>query len=192
MRLRHGFHLPAPPAPNYPTHTLLGYQGIGSSDRSMKHGSVFSRQVGSVIRRNWLIAAFTAVFVLQTPLCVMACVSSQDSPAVVEAEPHSAPPCHESTPNRAASKPSEPPSETPTQSHNECGCDDTYTAVFAKVSEASTNLPPPAVVTPGALADPFHVNLVWVPRTHLRSLGHFCSHAGQRDWNLARPRYSLW
>lgn len=109
-------------------------------------------------RHKWLIAAFTALFVLQAPLCVLACLPSADAATAVDAAHQSNSPCHESTP---ASSPAEPSS-----SHDDCGCEDSYTAVLASADLATPNLVPTAVIPPLNSADQLRVNLVWLARSN--------------------------
>lgn len=85
------------------------------------------RRVTTVKRRTWLIATLTALFVLQTPLCALACLPSP-APAESPAEAHHAsPPCHEQTPTTAPTEPDD--------AHNDCGCEDVDRAVLASAAD---------------------------------------------------------
>jgi len=111
-----------------------------------------------VKRRNWLIAAFTALFVLQAPLCVLACLPLVESATAVAGAEHGESPCHETAPS---SDPSEP-----ANSHDDCGCEDSYTAIVASADQNSGKLSATPLLPPKALAVDLHASASWVPRAH--------------------------
>ena len=99
-----------------------------------------------VKRRNWLIAILAALFVLQTPLCVMACLpgaTADDSAATTH---HTVPPCHEQAPPSAPAEPSD--------AHEDCGCGDSYTAVLASAGLTFSNAESAATLLPTTLEVP--------------------------------------
>lgn len=107
-------------------------------------------------RWNRLIATAAALFVLQAPLCVLACLPSAN-PEAETAETHQAPSCHEQAPSSESSS----STSEPVESDAECGCESAYTAVLASAdptfSLAAQNL---VVVPPHAMAAPLEAVLV--------------------------------
>ena len=81
-------------------------------------------------RRNWLIATATALFVLQAPLCALACLPVTGSQDTASAE-HGDGPCHEQAPDST--------SDEPTNSHEDCGCEAAYTALVKSPDQSPLN-----------------------------------------------------
>jgi hypothetical protein len=115
-----------------------------------------------VKRRNWLIAILAALFVLQAPLCVLACLTNaaQDE-STAEALHASPPPCHEQAPHTQAPHTQAPHTQAPTSApdkpadtHNDCGCEDSFTAVLASADKTFTNVQTSQVIATKALEDP--------------------------------------
>jgi hypothetical protein len=79
-----------------------------------------------VKRRTWLIATVTALFVLQVPLCALACFELAGTGPTAISEP----PCHEGNPD------SSPASES--NSHDDCGCKLAPEALVSQISESNT------------------------------------------------------
>jgi hypothetical protein len=69
-------------------------------------------------RHAWLIATVTALFVLQAPICAVACLESDASDASADAS-HEVPACHEAAPDANSNRGAE---DAPA-SHEDCGCD---------------------------------------------------------------------
>ncbi len=102
---------------------------------------------GPMRRRKQLIAIFAALFVLQTPLCALACVPG-GGPTPMSAAAHDAPSCHETTSATTTSRTAPPTPRTtpeatpeadpvgPVDAHDACGCDESVAAVPSSV-EAS-------------------------------------------------------
>ena len=105
-----------------------------------------------VKRRNWLIAILAALFVLQAPLCVLACLTNatQDE-STAEALHASPPPCHEQAPHTQTPTPAP---NKPADTHNDCGCEDSFTAVLASADKTFTNVQTSQVIATKALEDP--------------------------------------
>ena len=105
-----------------------------------------------VKRRNWLIATLAALFVLQAPLCVIACLTNaaQDE-STAETLHASPPPCHEQAPH--AQTPTPAPNK-PADTHNDCGCEDSFTAVLASADKTFANVQTSQVIATKALEDP--------------------------------------
>lgn len=97
-------------------------------------------------RRNWLIAAVAAVFVLQAPLCVFACIPT-DAPNAdtAMADGDHMPACHEQAPAS-----SESPSQ-PANSHDDCGCETSYSAVLASPDQTFSTAQNVVAFSPRAL-----------------------------------------
>ena len=115
-----------------------------------------------VKRRNWLIAIFAALFVLQAPLCVLACLTNatQDE-STAEALHASPPPCHEQAPHTQTPHTQAPHTQAPTSApdkpadtHNDCGCEDSFTAVLASSDKTFPNVQTSQVIATKALEDP--------------------------------------
>ena len=106
-----------------------------------------------VKRRNWLIATLAALFVLQAPLCVLACLTNaaQDE-STAETLHASPPPCHEQAPHTQTPTPAP---NKPADTHNDCGCEDSFTAVLASADKTFANVQTSQVIATKALADPF-------------------------------------
>jgi len=96
-------------------------------------------------RRNRLIATLAALFVLQAPLCVLACLSGAVPAESSTATPGDSP-CHEQAPS---SNPSDP-----ADSHDDCGCEDSYTAVLAGADRTFWNIQSAPVLPPHSLEAP--------------------------------------
>lgn len=77
-------------------------------------------------RRTWLIATVTALFVLQVPLCALACFDMAGTGPTATADQ----PCHEGNPD------SSPASES--NSHDDCGCKLAPEALVSQLSESNT------------------------------------------------------
>ena len=105
-----------------------------------------------VKRRNWLIATLAALFVLQAPLCVLACLTNaaQDE-STAETLHASPPPCHEQAP-RTQTPTSAP--DKPADTHNDCGCEHSFTAVLASADKTFANVQTSQVIATKALEDP--------------------------------------
>ena len=105
-----------------------------------------------VKRRNWLIATLAALFVLQAPLCVLACLTNaaQDE-STAETLHASPPPCHEQAPHTQAPTPAP---NKPADTHNDCGCEDSFTAVLASADKTFANVQTSQVIATKALEDP--------------------------------------
>ncbi|GEM_PF-2240741 len=105
-----------------------------------------------VKRRNWLIATLAALFVLQTPLCVLACLTNaaQDE-STAETLHASPPPCHEQAPHTQT--PTSAP-DKPADTHNDCGCEDSFTAVLASADKTFANVQTSQAIATKALEDP--------------------------------------
>jgi hypothetical protein len=83
-----------------------------------------------VKRRTWLIATVTALFVLQVPLCALACFElAGTGPTAISEHP-----CHEGNPD------SSPASES--NSHDNCGCKLAPEAPVSQISESNTTTAP--------------------------------------------------
>ncbi len=93
-------------------------------------------------RRNRLIATLAALFVLQAPLCVVACLPGE-SPETSTAEARQASPCHETSPSSDSNQPAD--------SHEECGCEDSLTVVLSSADQSFSNVQNAAVVPPKGL-----------------------------------------
>jgi hypothetical protein len=106
------------------------------------------RRVIVVKRRNWLIATLAALFVLQTPLCVLACQLNA-APDEAGAEAHHASSCHEEAPSPRSSS-------EPRDAHGDCGCGDSYTAVLASADQTVSNVQSSPVLPPTALEVPLN------------------------------------
>ena len=115
-----------------------------------------------VKRRNWLIAILAALFVLQAPLCVLACLTNaaQDE-STAEALHASPPPCHEQAPHTQTPHTQAPHTQAPTSApdkpadtHNDCGCEDSFTAVLASSDKTFPNVQTSQVIATKALEDP--------------------------------------
>lgn len=106
-----------------------------------------------VKRRNWLIATLAALFVLQAPLCVLACLTNaaQDE-STAETLHASPPPCHEQAPHTQTPTPAP---NKPADTHNDCGCEDSFTAVLASADKTFANVQTSQVIATKALEDPF-------------------------------------
>jgi hypothetical protein len=79
-----------------------------------------------VKRRTWLIATVTALFVLQVPLCALACFElAGTGPTAISEHP-----CHEGNPD------SSPASES--NSHDDCDCKLAPEALVSQISESNT------------------------------------------------------
>ena len=106
-----------------------------------------------VKRRNWLIATLAALFVLQAPLCVLACLTNaaQDE-STAETLHASPPPCHEQAPHTQTPTPAP---NKPADTHNDCGCEDSFTAVLASADKTFENVQTSQVIATKALEDPF-------------------------------------
>ncbi|MCR9095708.1 MAG: hypothetical protein NXI30_15915 [bacterium] len=117
-------------------------------------------------RRNWLIATVAAVFVLQAPLCVFACIPGSGSDAEMAAGEHEMPSCHEQAP-AASDTPNQP-----AESHDECGCESSYSAVLVSPDQTLSNaqnivaLPPRVLATPLAQLST-RTSTVWANKTDL-------------------------
>ena len=106
-----------------------------------------------VKRRNWLIATLAALFLLQAPLCVLACLTNaaaDDSTA--EALHASQPSCHEQAPHTQTPTPAP---DKPADSHNDCACEDSFTAVLASADKTFANVQTSQVIATKALEEPF-------------------------------------
>jgi hypothetical protein len=105
-----------------------------------------------VKRRNWLIATLAALFVLQDPLCVLACLTNaaQDE-STAETLHASPPPCHEQAPHTQTPTPAP---NKPADTHNDCGCEDSFTAVLASSDKTFPNVQTSQVIATKALEDP--------------------------------------
>ena len=105
-----------------------------------------------VKRRNWLIATLAALFVLQAPLCVLACLTNaaQDE-STAETLHASPPPCHEQAPHTQTPTPAP---NKPADTHNDCGCEDSFTAVLASADKTFPNVQTSQVIATKALEDP--------------------------------------
>ena len=105
-----------------------------------------------VKRRNWLIATLAALFVLQAPLCVLACLTNaaQDE-STAETLHASPPPCHEQAPHTQTPTPAP---NKPADTHNDCGCEDSFTAVLASADKTFANVQTSQVIATKALEDP--------------------------------------
>jgi len=98
---------------------------IDGDDRYWEVGD-FHGWVQSVRRHIWLIATATAFFVLQAPLCVLACVESPTAEAT--AAEHS---CHDFDESSNSS-----PEEVP-RSHEGCGCELAPEAFVSQTSDSN-------------------------------------------------------
>ncbi len=118
-------------------------------------------------RRNWLIATVAAVFVLQAPLCVFACIPTAAPAAeMAMADGEHTPSCHEQAPAS-----SESPSE-PANSHDDCGCENSYSAVLASPDETFSTAQNVVALPPRSLDAPVvqpvtRVSTVWPSETGL-------------------------
>lgn len=101
----------------------------------------------------------TALFVLQAPLCVFACLSGEDIEKTADTQ-HENAPCHESEPSSESSEPAD--------SNSECGCEDSYTALVPVADQASMDLPSAAVVLGPAIAGAFVSAIRPVAHAYLR------------------------
>lgn len=82
-------------------------------------------------RNNWLIAIFTALFVLQAPICAMACLDQvAPSPDATAASDHGG--CHDEVPD--------PSSSDVPSSHDECGCASAETVVVSQSNDVAASL----------------------------------------------------
>lgn len=108
-----------------------------------------SRQVTRVKRRNGLIATLAALFVLQVPLCALACLPNAASAEPTTEAHHDSAPCHEQA---GASAPAEP-----VDAHDDCGCGDSYTAVLGNVDQTFSNVQSSPVIQTKALDEPLDV-----------------------------------
>jgi hypothetical protein len=104
--------------------------------------------VTTVKRRNWLIATLAALFVLQTPLCVLACQLNA-APDEAGAEAHHASSCHEEAPSPRSSS-------EPRDAHGDCGCGDSYTAVLASADQTFSNVQTSPVIATKELEVPLN------------------------------------
>ena len=122
-------------------------------------GATQSRKRVTVVkRRNRLIATLAALFVLQAPLCVLACLSGGAPDESAVAAHHDSPPCHEQAPT---SEPAEP-----SDSHDDCGCGDSYEAVLATADQTFSNVQNSPVLPPTTHRAP--VNAVFSTTTRVR------------------------
>ena len=95
---------------------------------------------------------------LQAPLCVLACLTNAAPDAASTAEAHHAspPPCHEQAPNTQTPRTQTPTSAPyePADTHNDCGCGDSFTAVLASSDKTFPNVQTSQVIATKALEDP--------------------------------------
>ena len=85
-----------------------------------------------------LIAAVAALFVLQAPLCVLACLPSSSAIPMADMASSDSSPCHE--------EPAGSPAEPPSSGHDDCGCSgETFEAVLASPDKSFTGAPVVAV-----------------------------------------------
>ena len=94
---------------------------------------------------SWLIAAATALFVLQASLCALACLPAE-TPDSQPSQAHHDSPCHEQAPASDSSEPSTP--------HDDCGCESSYTAVLASPDQTSSSVHNLVVLPPHLLTAP--------------------------------------
>jgi hypothetical protein len=80
--------------------------------------------------------------VLQAPLCVLACLPGE-VPETWTAEASHAPPCHGAAPSSESSEPAD--------SHDDCGCEDSLSAVLSNADPSFSNVQNSAVVQSKAL-----------------------------------------
>jgi hypothetical protein len=104
------------------------------------------------------MATLAALFVLQTPLCVFACLPNA-APDEISAEAHHGSSCHEEAPSPR------PPSE-PRDAHGDCGCSDAYTAVLASADQAVSNVQSSPDLPPTTLEVP--LNAIFSRTTRVR------------------------
>ena len=102
----------------------------------------------TVKRRNWLIATLAALFVLQTPLCALACLPNAAADEA-SAEAHHGSSCHEEAPSPR-------PSSEPRDAHGDCGCGDSYTAVLASADQTFSNVQTSPVIATKELEVPLN------------------------------------
>jgi hypothetical protein len=94
---------------------------------------------GRARRETWLAAIFTALFVLQAPLCAAACLGAADATSGGAAEAPTSPAsgmehgCHDASP---APDPADPPS-----AHEDCGCDLGANALVSQANDLPTASP---------------------------------------------------
>jgi hypothetical protein len=88
--------------------------------------------VRTVRAHRWRLAILTALFVLQAPLCSLACI--EDSHAASDGPP----PCHAEAPTSA-------PEEAP-RSHDDCGCESS--AEVVPLAKHASPLAEPAAMLP--------------------------------------------
>jgi hypothetical protein len=159
-----------------------GVQGIGGIGRSVQRhlsSCVRERRSSTIIgtdgetvkRRDWLIATLTAFFVLQAPLCVLACLLDGDSKDGV-AE-HRAVSCHDpgrgpsshlpsnSSPDSSRSPSPGPARSEPIGAHDNCGCGDTLSAVVPGATWTAWNSTSSAAIVPSSLAYATEVAASW-------------------------------
>jgi len=115
-------------------------------------------RVTVVKRRNRLIATLTALFVFQTPLCVLACLPNA-APDEASAEARHGSSCHQE-----ASSPRT--SSEPRDAHGDCGCCDSYAAVLTSADQTFSNLQSSPVFPPTTLEVP--LNAVFTRTTKVR------------------------
>ena len=90
-------------------------------------------------KRARRVAAVAALFVLQAPLCALACLPSSSAMPMADTASSDSSPCHE----EPASSPSEPPSP----GHDDCGCSgESFEAVLASPDTSFTGTSIVAVV----------------------------------------------
>lgn len=116
-------------------------------------------------QRSWLIAIVAAVFVLQAPLCVFACIPGSTSNAEM-ADGQPSPSCHEPAPSS-----SETPDD-PAESHDDCSCDASYRAILASPEQSYSNVQtvvalPPRVLDTRRVGHVTRASIVWPSETDL-------------------------
>jgi hypothetical protein len=109
-------------------------------------------------RRNWLIATMAALFVLQAPLCAIACLeSSEGATAAGTQQDH---PCHE---GNEESRPSDAPHQ-----HDDCGCE-FLSEVLLPGIDASLCPSNQAVLSPHVLLVQQNARVSFVPSVPART-----------------------
>jgi len=116
-------------------------------------------QVRLVRQQKWLAAIATAFFLLQAPFCALACLRSSPT-APMDAAEHGDSPCHEEAPSPARS--------APTNSHDDCGCADSYTALAQSVSQTPPDVTNLVHLAPGFSLRSNHASSPWVRRSQPR------------------------
>ena len=94
-----------------------------------------------------------ALFVLQAPLCLLACLPSADA-APMDAAKHGS--CHEDAPSDAPS--------APTHSHEDCGCEDSQCALVLSADQSLSNIFSLVSPLPSLRADGRSTSSRWVQR----------------------------